>query len=220
MSNKACRAVVFDLDGTLVDTLEDLAESANETLRALEAPIHPIHAYRQMVGGGIRRLLERALPEGRRDEATVVAALERMRTIYGARWAQVSRPYPGIPELLDALSARGVPMAVLSNKPHEFTVEMVQALLQRWSFGAVYGARADVPLKPDPTGALAVAELLGEPPALCAYLGDSDVDMFTARRAGMLAVGAAWGFRGAAELRAAGAELVIDEPTALMSLFP
>lgn len=220
MSNKTCSAVVFDLDGTLVDTLEDLAESANEALRALGAPVHPIPAYRQMVGGGIRRLLERALPEGRRDEATVVEALERMRTIYGGRWAQVSRPYPGIPELLDTLSAREVPMAVLSNKPHEFTVEMVQVLLQRWSFDAVYGARPDVPLKPDPTAALAVAELLGMPPARCAYLGDSDVDMFTARRAGMLAVGAAWGFRGAAELRAAGAELVVDEPSALMSLFP
>ncbi|MCA9555957.1 MAG: HAD hydrolase-like protein, partial [Myxococcales bacterium] len=104
-----CQAVIFDLDGTLVDTLEDLAESANEALRQVGAPTHPVPAYRQMVGGGIRRLIERALPPERRDDAAVEDAVQRMREIYGGRWAQVSRPYPGIRELLGALTARGVP---------------------------------------------------------------------------------------------------------------
>lgn len=214
-----CEAIIFDLDGTLVDTLEDLAESANHALQSLGAPVHPIQSYRQLVGGGIKRLMERALPEGRRDPADVDEGVARMRAVYGERWARVSRPYPGIPGLLDALTVKGVPMGVLSNKPHDFTVEMVGVLLNRWTFTAVQGATAAVPLKPDPAGAVTLARALGVPVGRCALLGDSDVDIQTARRAGMLALGAAWGFRGAAELWAAGADQVLDAPEALLGLF-
>ncbi|MCB9647845.1 MAG: HAD family hydrolase [Deltaproteobacteria bacterium] len=215
-----CEAIIFDLDGTLVDTLEDIADSANQALQGLGVPTHSVQAYRLLVGGGIRRLMERALPEERRGQADIEEGVARMRAVYSQRWAQVSRPYPGIPELLDALTARGMPMGVLSNKPHDFTVEMVRTLLGRWTFAAVQGATADVPLKPNPAGALALAGALRVPAARCALLGDSDVDIQTARRAKMLALGAAWGFRGAAELRAAGADHVLDAPGALLTLFP
>lgn len=216
----ACEAVIFDLDGTLLDTLADLAESANAALQAVGAPPHPLASYRQLVGGGVRRLMERALPEHRRDDATVAAAVEAMRAQYALRWAATSRPYPGIPALLDALAAQGVPVGVLSNKPHDFTVKMVAALLAPWAFRAVAGAQPGVPLKPDPASALALADALGVPPARCALVGDSDVDMLTARAAGMRAVGAAWGFRGPEELVAAGADLLLHRPSALLALFP
>jgi phosphoglycolate phosphatase len=117
----AFRAVLFVLDGTRLDTLEDLAESADAVLAFLGAPGHPREAYRRFVGDGVANLMARALPEGRRDEATVARAVDRMREEYGRRFMAKTHPYPGVPEMLSALAARGVPYAVLSNKQDEFT---------------------------------------------------------------------------------------------------
>ncbi|MFH1570175.1 MAG: HAD family hydrolase [Gemmatimonadota bacterium] len=214
----ASAAVVFDLDGTLLNTLDDLADSMNAVLAASGHPVHPVEAYRFFVGDGMASLVRRALPKGRRDAAAVAAAGERMRSEYDRRWADKTRPYPGVPELLDGLAARGLRLAVLSNKPDDFTRATVARLLDRWRFDAVQGLRSDLPRKPDPTAARAMAAALGLPTGRCLYVGDSSTDMVTARGAGMFAVGAAWGFRDREELVAAGAQAIAASPAQVLEL--
>ncbi|MFO7733705.1 MAG: HAD family hydrolase, partial [Candidatus Aminicenantes bacterium] len=148
----------------------------------------------------------------------VAGIIRDYRREYAAAWRLHSRPYPGIPELLDALAARGVLTAVLSNKSHPFTEEMVHELLPGHPFDAVRGALPDQPLKPDPAAALAIAAGLGVPPASCLFLGDTNIDMLTAVAAGMVPVGALWGFRAESELRAHGAAAVIASPLDLLAL--
>lgn len=214
----ALRAVIFDLDGTLLDTLDDLAGAMNHVLVQEGLPAHPVDAYRYFVGDGMEMLVRRALPPERLDPTTVARALAAMRAEYDGRCADKTRPYPGIPELLDALARRTVPFAVFSNKPHEAAVDLVGRLLGRWEFAAVVGARPGYPVKPDPTGALEVAGLLGAAPGECLYLGDTGTDMRTARAAGMRAVGALWGFRPAAELLEAGAHALAASPADVLGL--
>lgn len=211
-------AIVFDLDGTLLDSLEDLADSMNAVLSRLGHPQHPKTAYCYFVGDGMASLARRALPEGGRDADTVAACVEAMRSEYDRRWAAKTRPYPGVPDLLDGLTRAGVPMAVFSNKPDDFTVLMVRELLAPWSFASVKGLQPGVPPKPDPTGALAVAAQMGVAPDTCLFLGDSSPDMMAARAAGMLAVGALWGFRGRQELVASGAQVLVEEPLQVLDL--
>ena len=210
------KAVVFDLDGTLADTLEDLAASANHALHQLGVPTHPTAAFRQYVGDGVVVLARRVLPPGRDD--LVEPAIEGFRRHYAEHWSDRTRPYEGVPELLDGLAARGIPMAVLSNKPDDFTREMVAAFFGRWDFRAVVGHRRDCPPKPDPAGATAVARALAVPPADCLYVGDTHTDMRTAVAAGMVPIGVSWGFRDREELVAHGARVVIDTPTDLLRL--
>jgi phosphoglycolate phosphatase len=212
--------VLFDLDGTLLDTLEDIARSANEVLAELGFSEHPAESYRQFIGEGVATLFERALPAGAEgdDPGLVARCVEGFRVTYGRGWNISTRPYPGIAELLDGLASRSLGLAVLSNKPDEFTRQCVDEYLARWSFQAVFGGREDVPRKPDPAGALQIADRLGVPPAAIVYLGDSSVDMAAARRAGMIPIGAAWGFRSVDELRSSGAAEVIAHPLDLLDL--
>lgn len=210
--------MLFDLDGTLLDTLEDLADSTNAALRQLGFPPHPTDAYRYFVGDGVTNLILRTLPEAHRDEPTVARAVDLMRRLYGEHWADKTRPYPGVPELLDALVARGVKMAVLSNKPHESTLLCVDRLLPRWRFHAVIGQSKAVPPKPDLAGVRTIIAQLGVPAEQFLYLGDTNTDMATANAAGMFAVGVLWGFRPADELREAGARVLIARPTDLLDL--
>ena len=213
------RAILFDLDGTLLDTIGDLAESMNAVLRRLGFPGHGRKAYKQFVGDGMDMLVRRALPEDRRDREMVDGCLVAMRAEYGSRWRKDTRPYDGIPELLDALRDLQLRMAIFSNKADDFTREMVRILLPRWAFDAVAGARPDVPKKPDPTAALGIARGLGIPTGQILYLGDSGTDMQTARAAGMFPAGALWGFRTAAELRANGARVLVKRPMELLKLW-
>jgi len=213
------RAVLFDLDGTLLDTLDDLADSMNQVLAAEDFPTHPVDAYRHFIGNGAAKLVERTLPETKRDELTSARCLDAFRCVYQQQWNQKTKPYDGVPELLDTLKNRNVPMAILSNKPHEFVVQCVQSLLPDWPFAAVYGQREGIPPKPDPTVARDLAETLAVPAEEFIYLGDSGVDMQTAVNAGMLPVGALWGFRDAKELRENGAARLIEHPLKLIELF-
>ncbi len=214
----AFRAVLFDLDGTLLDTLEDLAESADAVLASLGASGHPVQAYRRFVGDGVATLMARALPAGRRDEATVALAVERMREEYGRRCMAKTRPYPGVPELLSALAERAVPFAVLSNKQDDFTRLTVAKFLPGFPFAAVRGVRPGEAVKPDPHGAIEIAAALGIACADFLYLGDTNTDMRTALAAGMRPVGALWGFRDEEELRAAGARALLRHPPDLLLL--
>jgi phosphoglycolate phosphatase len=211
-------AVLFDLDGTLLDTLQDLADAANQTLTQQGFPSHAPDAYRYFVGEGVRRLFWQALPAEARDERTVACCAEQFREAYAACWHVHTRPYPGIPELLQALTQRGVSRAVLSNKPDHFTQLCVREKLGAFAFQAVWGQREGRPLKPDPTSAREVAAQLGLAPAQIVYLGDSGVDMQTAVAAGMYPVGALWGFRPREELTAGGARTVVQEPAELWPL--
>ena len=208
---------VFDLDGTLLDTLADLADSTNAALAAAGHPPHPIDAYRYFIGNGIENLVRCALPATARDDASVARAKAAMEAEYSRRWQAKTQPYAGVPELLDALSERQMPMAILSNKPQAFTRLAVDVLLPRWSFHPVCGAQPDVPRKPDPAAALYIAAALGHSPEECLYLGDTDTDMQTATRAGMYALGATWGFRSGDELRRSGARDLLDAPLDLLN---
>ena len=211
-------AVIFDLDGTLLDTAADLATSANAALAELGAPPHPVEAYKRFVGDGVEVLLQRALPAQRRDSETVARGVALMRAHYGRHWHDQTRPYPGIAELLATLAARAARLAVLSNKPHDPAVQTIRHFFPTVPFAKVVGARPGVPHKPDPTAALALARDLEVAAADCWLVGDSGSDMLTARSAGMLGVGATWGFRGEAELRAHGAVVLLAAPADLLAL--
>jgi phosphoglycolate phosphatase len=210
--------VLFDLDGTLLDTLGDIADAMNDVLGVLGLPGHPEESYKTFVGEGVRFLVERALPRDRRDPGTVARGLALLEERYRHRPEGRTSPYPGIPALLDALSARRLPLAVLSNKPEPATLAAVRDHLPRWDFRSVAGAREGVPLKPDPAPALAIAADAGVDPAAVLYLGDTGVDMRTARAAGMRAAGALWGFRGREELVATGAEFLVTAPGEVLTL--
>lgn len=211
-------AVLFDLDGTLLDTLEDLGDSMNAVLEARGFPGHGLEAYRYFVGDGIEKLVWRTLPEESRDAETVAAAVEEMRAAYGQRWNVKSRPYDGVDVLLLELRAAGLRLVVYSNKPDAFTQLCVEELLDPQDFEIVRGALEGWPCKPDPAAAIAIAGEMGLPPGRFLYLGDTNTDMKTALGAGMYPVGAAWGFRSAEELVESGAEVVIEHPEALLEL--
>jgi phosphoglycolate phosphatase len=212
------KAVLFDLDGTLLDTLEDLADSVNSVLSRVGLPTHPLEDYQYFVGDGVEKMARRALPETCREDAVVIKCVAAMCREYSKRWADKTRPYPGIQELLDGLTVRNITMCVLSNKPDPFTKMIVSNLLPRWRFEQVMGAQPSIPKKPDPTAALELAERLAIPPAEFLYLGDTNTDMQTACAAGMYPVGALWGFRTADELIANGARVLIKQPIELLNL--
>ncbi len=212
-------AIIFDLDGTLLDTLEDLADSMNDALRALGFPTHPLEAYRTFVGDGAQMLAQRAVPAAHaRDEVTVGAAYQAYLGAYGRRWSLKSRPYDGVRDLLDACVVRGVKLAVFSNKADPFTQVVIRTLLPDWPWSAIRGQRADCPRKPAPDGALQVASELGLDPGDCWFLGDSGVDMACANAAGMRGFGALWGFRSRAELEEAGAAHLVASPAEMQRL--
>ncbi len=211
-------AVIFDLDGTLLDTLADIGESMNEVLCRHGLAAHDIDEYRAFVGDGIENLVARSLAAGGRDASGAGALIEEFRLVYGARATLRTAPYEGIPELLEALGRRALPLTVLSNKPDKLTRKIIERCLGTVPFVDVRGARPDVARKPDPTAALEQAGLLGVAPADTVLVGDSGNDMVTAREAGMFGVGVLWGFRGAPELRAGGAGRLIERPAELLDV--
>jgi phosphoglycolate phosphatase len=211
-------AVLFDLDGTLLDTLEDIADSANEVLLSLKLPPHEVAAYKQFVGEGVQRLFEKALPAQRRNASLIAQCAAQFNEEYARCWDLKTHPYDGVLSLLEGLRDQGLPLAVLSNKPQAFTVQCVDRYFPAGTFRCVLGQREGVPRKPDPAGALEIAAALGVLPDRMAYLGDSSIDMQTAVRAGMYAIGAQWGFRSREELLAHGAAAVIERPEQLLPL--
>jgi len=214
----AFSAIIFDLDGTLLDTLTDIAVSANRVLQSLGYPQHELELYREFVGAGVRVLFGRALPESAVDEATVTRCVGRFEVEYGRNWNVATRLYDGIAELLDAVAEQGVKISVLSNKPDAFTRQCVEHYLNAWPIDPVLGQREGVPRKPDPAGVREILERLDLPAERCLYLGDSDIDMQTASAAGVYPVGAPWGFRSAEELMRSGARVLIDHPLELLEL--
>ncbi len=215
---KKQKAIMFDLDGTLLDTLEDLANSMNAVLHQQSDPVHDLSFYRTAVGDGVRMLAVRSLPpEKRTDEHLIVHAVRAMREEYATRWHENTGPYEGIKDVLKELERARIPMTILSNKPHSFTVEMVEHYFGEIPFAEIHGAREGGPVKPDPAQALRMAENLAVAAEDWAYVGDTNTDMKTAVAAGMFPVGVSWGFRTAEELVAHGASVVLDQPRQLLN---
>lgn len=210
------RAVIFDLDGTLLDTLGDIADSMNSVLARNGLPVHSRDTYRSFIGEGMDVLVRRALPEGMRDGTTISRFVLSMREEYDKRWAETSIPYPGIPELLDGLTEEGVLLAVLSNKLDSFTKEMVRKLLGAWKFFEVRGLVFSMPRKPDPALALEIALNMNMKPESIFFVGDSDIDMKTALNAGMIPVGVSWGYQSVDRLAASGANTILGKPRDLL----
>lgn len=209
------RAVIFDLDGTLLDTLDDIAAAGNHALAEMGLPTYPLDDYKWMVGEGADVLMQRAIP--RADDATINDAVARFKAYYVDHPVDHSVLYDGMADLLDALVDRGLPIAVLSNKPHKNTLLVADHLLSNWPWAIVMGHRDDRPKKPDPTTALEIAQHINISPADCAFVGDTKTDMQTAVNAGMTAIGAEWGFRDRDELVEHGADHVIAHPADLLN---
>ncbi len=206
------KAILFDLDGTLLDTLKDIGNASNRVLLKHQFPVHPIDSYRQFVGDGVNTLFARALPPEKATDPLIRICMKEFEEEYAGTWNEETTLYPGISEMLDLVRARGLKMAVLSNKPHEFTRYCVEAFFPEWEFNVVQGIHASIPHKPDPAGALAIAHRVGIAPGSFLYLGDTGTDMRTARTAGMFPVGALWGFRSSEELIENGAKALASHP--------
>ena len=210
-------ALIFDLDGTLVDSLHGIAASLNRALAASGLPNHSPAAVRGFIGNGSRILIQRASPPNA-DEALLLQVEQAFKTDYELTWPAGTTVYAGITGLLESLQARCYPLAVLSNKPHPFTAAIVSRLFPTIRFAAVLGQRSGVPHKPDPAGALEISTSLDLRPQNCIVIGDSTVDLETARNAGMRAIAVTWGFHDRERLMAAGAETIANDPTALLEL--
>ncbi len=213
-----CQGIIFDLDGTLLNTLYDLGSSVNTVLRRHGFPVHDISDYRYFIGKGFASLIARALPETERTEENIAPCLAEFQEEYEHNWRKNSFPYEGIPELLTSLEQKNIKMGILSNKQDEFTQKFVQEFLPAHRFAAVFGRREHVPPKPDPAGALEIARIFCLSPPEILFVGDSAVDMQTAVAAGMCPAGVSWGFRSPEELMQSGCTRIISHPSELLCL--
>lgn len=210
-------AVIFDLDGTLLDTRADIGDAMNRVLAKNGFPTHSIEAYGTYLGSGARALVTRALPEAYRDEEIISTYLETFQKDYAQNCTIKTEAYPGIQDLITELSARKFKLGILTNKPHDITLVCVRELFPQNTFQVVLGHQEGQPHKPDPAGVLQVINDLGVAPNKILYLGDSDVDMETALNAGITPVGVSWGFRSVEVLTQSGAQIVIDHPLDLLN---
>lgn len=206
------RLVIFDLDGTLLNTIADLAAATNYALTQFGYPTHPTDAYRFFVGNGINKLFERALPEQERTPENVLRIRSEFVPYYNIHNADLSRPYPGIEALLNLLQQHHLQLAVASNKYQEATAKLIGQYFPAIHFTAVFGQRDNVPTKPDPQVVNEIIQMAGVSKDEVVYIGDSGVDMQTGLNAGVTTIGACWGFRPKSELQAFHPDLLAEKP--------
>lgn len=211
------KLVIFDLDGTLLNTLEDLKECTNYILRKYQFPEHPLDQYRYFVGNGITVLIEKAVPEGTPKELKK-QILKEFLAYYDIHKADVTAPYPGIVDLLEQLQERGIQIAVASNKIHDAMAPLMAHYFPTIQFLAAYGSKEGVPPKPDPQIVEDIISLTNLDHSQILYVGDTKVDMDTAHHANLKAVGVLWGFRDRDELEGANADYIISKPEELLQL--
>ncbi len=205
-------AIIFDMDGTLLNTLKLISVSMNSALKARGLPTHRTASYRRFVGDGLANLVERALPVDMRDEETIRLFIPEMRAVYAQEKEKGVPLYDGVRELLTELEKRGIPKSILSNKDERFTRLHAERDLAPFRFDIVIGARAYLPLKPAPDGALMAAHIMGRPPEQIMLIGDMAADIGAAKAAGMTAGAALWGFSTKKELSTAGAKIFLKHP--------
>ncbi len=211
------RCCIFDLDGTLLNTLDDLAASCNHALRQFGYDGHDVQSYRYFVGNGVDKLIQRAIsvdasPEQRQAVKRVFSEH------YAKHFMDLTKPYDGIESVLRVLKLGNIRTGVVTNKPHAFSIELVTGIFGSKFFDVIIGASDELPKKPNPDGVLRCIEQLGVSKQDCVYIGDSDIDVMTAKNAGIRSIGAAWGFRGKDELVAAGADYIANTPKDIASL--
>lgn len=214
MQNKV---IIFDLDGTLIDSIKDISICANKVLEELNHPTHKMEDFKYFIGDGAKELMRRCLPQNLEDEH-VEEALALFKNYYSNNIHNNTKPFDGINELLEQLQEKGYSLNVLSNKPHEFTVQYVNNLFSNFSFDEVHGQKDGFPRKPSPEGALKIAQSLKTEPQEIYYIGDTSTDMQTAKNSNMIAIGVLWGIRDEDELRKNGADYIITEPKQLLDI--
>jgi phosphoglycolate phosphatase len=206
------KGVIFDLDGTLANTLEDIADSLNRVLVKNGFPEHDYNTYKKIVGKGIENLVCNSIPERFREKVIIAGCVESMINDYKDNCLIKTELYPGIAEMLDKLKGFDFKAAVFSNKVEKLSQKIVNALIDNFNFNIVLGAKPELPKKPDPAGALMICKTFGFSPPEIIYVGDSGTDMITANKAGMFAIGVTWGFRTKDELLDNGAQMLLNEP--------
>jgi len=210
--------VIFDLDGTLLNTIDDLANATNHALQELGYPTHGLWVYPSMVGNGVAKLIERALPQEARTEKVINDCLTAFKNYYNERCCDATTPYPGIPELLKELTAKGINLAVTSNKYNEAVEKIIGHYFPDANFRAVLGHVEGMQRKPDPSIVFKALSVCPTPKAEVMYVGDSGVDMETARRACVESVGVTWGFRPIVELQQNYADHIVSTPSQIAEL--
>lgn len=218
MATQTIKGIIFDLDGTLIDSLADIATAANSVLEKFGFQPHPIEAYKTFVGDGVNVLMERIVPGQEITDEFRMKFLLAWKDAYSAQWKIQTRPYEGIPEVVAGLKKGRYKMGVLSNKPQEFTQACVAEFFPSNDMDPVWGLCEERPKKPDPKGALAMSASWGLDPVEILYVGDTNTDMQTAVNAGMWPLGVSWGFRPRTELESCGARAVIDHPSEMLPL--
>ncbi|CAM3479235.1 HAD family hydrolase [Arcobacter aquimarinus] len=210
------KTIIFDLDGTLIDSLEDIAVCMNQVLKELNLPIHKIEDYRYFVGGGISVLVDNAL-KGYSNEIKEEIT-KKFKVLYDQQLHSKTKPYDGVYELLDELEKLDINLAILSNKPHEFTLQYANSLFDKYNFKEVHGQKQTIPKKPDPIAAINIAKSFDANCEEVYFVGDTMVDMQTAKNAGMIAIGVLWGFRDEKELSEHGADFLITHPLEILKI--
>lgn len=211
------RSVIFDLDGTLIDSLHDIALCANEVLKELGHPTYKIEKYKDFVGDGAKILMENAMPHHAKQSDSD-RALKRFKEVYDLEIHNNTKPYDGIHELLKKLEEKKFKIGILSNKPHEFTIRYAKNLFSDINFHEVHGQKEHIPKKPEPVGAVNIAKSFDIPCGEIFYVGDTGTDMQTAKGAGMIAIGVLWGFRDEDELLLHGADYIVNNPNELWEI--
>jgi phosphoglycolate phosphatase len=211
------KGAIFDLDGTLVHTIDDIAGAVNSMLQMHGFPTHGTDSYLKWVGSGAAKLVERALP-GSVAERELMQYVNEFKEFYGNHLHDKSRIYEGIPEVLDEMVRNHIRISILSNKPHLLTRQVTAYYLDGWPFDPVLGQRDRVPRKPDPAAALEIAEFMGLEPREIFFIGDSENDILTANSAGMIAVGVGWGYGGLANKEEKNRFTLVSEPAQLLEL--
>jgi len=211
------KAVIFDLDGTLIDSLEDLANSVNQTLSEFGFDTHKINAYKYFIGDGVKVLLQRAT-NNNLDEQTIEKLHKRFKVIYKKEIDSKTKVYDGIYELFEKLEKENYPKAILSNKPHNFTLDYIKKFFGDYSFINISGQKDSIPKKPDPKAALLIADEFKKDVKDIYFVGDTKIDIQTAKNAGMIAIGVLWGFRDEKELRENGADFIVSNTNELYNI--
>lgn len=207
------KAIIFDLDGTLINSLEDIADAMNKILIDNNYPTHIYESYNYFIGNGLHKLVSRALPEDKQNE--IDRCYEAMMTHYGENCIQKTKPYDGIQDLLEQLNSQNIPVSVLSNKSDALTKRITKAIFPE-CFEPIMGLTSEELKKPNPSTAIQISKELNCNPSEIIFVGDSGIDMQTATQAGMYAVGVSWGYRTKEELLSEGAKFILNEPSDLM----